>query len=279
MTPQAERFSIIVAGDDDAINLAEGALLVAASEYPGLDVGACLERLAQLGVDLSLRLRPDISAADKIIMLNRYLFDELGFRANSDDYYDPRNSFLNDVLERKLGIPLTLAIIYMEIGRHIGLPLQGVSFPGHFLVRCALREGAVILDPYARGVSLGVDDLKARLAAMGRAAVPSRSVVTAMLTAASNHDMLGRLLRNLKAIYTQRKDWLKALAIADHIIFLSPTHAVEYRDRGLFYQHLECFRAALFDLQSYLEMLPGAEDADAIRQQMIELQAAAARLN
>ena len=279
MTPQAERFSIIVAGDDDAINLAEGALLVAACEYPGLDVSACLERLAQLGVDLSLRLRPDISVANKIIMLNRYLFDELGFRANSDDYYDPRNSFLNDVLERKLGIPLTLAIIYMEIGRHIGLPLQGVSFPGHFLVRCALREGAVILDPYARGVSLGVDDLKARLAAMGRAAVPSRSVVAAMLTAASNHDMLGRLLRNLKAIYTQRKDWLKALAIADHIIFLSPTHAVEYRDRGLFYQHLECFRAALFDLQSYLEMLPGAEDADAIRQQMIELQAAAARLN
>ena len=114
---------------------------------------------------------------------------------------------------------------------------------------------------------------------MGQAAVRSRSVVAAMLTAASNHDMLGRLLRNLKAIYTQRKDWLKALAIADHIIFLSPGHAVEYRDRGLFYQHLECFRAALFDLQSYLEMLPGAEDADAIRQQMIELQAAAARLN
>ena len=279
MTPQAERFSIIVAGDDDAINLAEGALLVAACEYPGLDVSACLERLARLGVDLSLRLRPDISVANKIIMLNRYLFDELGFRANSDDYYDPRNSFLNDVLERKLGIPLTLAIIYMEIGRHIGLPLQGVSFPGHFLVRCALREGAVILDPYARGVSLGVDDLKARLAAMGQTAVPSRSVVAAMLTAASNHDMLGRLLRNLKAIYTQRKDWLKALAIADHIIFLSPGHAVEYRDRGIFYQHLECFRAALFDLQSYLEMLPGAEDADAIRQQMIELQAAAARLN
>ena len=256
MTPQAERFSIIVAGDDDEINLVEGTLLVAACEYPGLDVGICLERIAQLGVDLSLRLRPDIS-----------------------DYYDPRNSFLNDVLERKLGIPLTLAIIYMEIGRHIGLPLQGVSFPGHFLVRCALREGAVILDPYACGVSLGIDDLKARLAAMGQAAVPSRSVVAAMLTAASNRDMLGRLLRNLKSIYTQRKDWLKALAIADHIIFLSPGHALEYRDRGLFYQHLECFRAALFDLQSYLEMLPGAEDADAIRQQMIELQAAAARLN
>jgi len=202
MTPQAERFSIIVAGDDDEINLVEGTLLVAACEYPGLDVGNCLERIAQLGVDLSLRLRPDISATGKIIMLNRYLFDELGFRANRDDYYDPRNSFLNDVLERKLGIPLTLAIIYMEIGRHIGLPLQGVSFPGHFLVRCALREGAVILDPYARGVSLGIDDLKARLAAMGQAAVPARSVVAAMLTAASNRDMLGRLLRNLKSIYT-----------------------------------------------------------------------------
>ena len=279
MTPQAERFSIIVAGDDDAINLAEGALLVAACEYPDLDVGGWLARLEQIGVTLARRLRPDISAADKIIMLNRYLFDELGFCGNSDDYYDPRNSFLNDVLERKLGIPLTLAIVYMEVGRHLGLPLQGVSFPGHFLVKCALREGAVILDPYARGVSLGVDDLKARLAALGQAAVPSRSVVTGMLTAASQREILGRLLRNLKAVYARREAWLKALPIADHLIFLNPGQAEEYRDRGVVYRHLECFRAALFDLQSYLEMRPGAEDADAVRGQMIELRAAAARLN
>jgi regulator of sirC expression with transglutaminase-like and TPR domain len=277
--PQSERFRKIVAGADENIDLVEAALLVAAGEYPDLDVDAYAGRVTALAAALNQRLRPDISPADKIILLNRYLFDELGFRGNAANYYDPRNSFLNDVLDRKLGIPLTLAILYMAVGRRLGLPLHGVSFPGHFLVKCSLRDGAVILDPYARGVSLSFDDLKLRLRHLDNSAEPSRSVIAGMLVAASNRDMLLRLLRNLKSIYAQQKEWLKALPVADRIICVTPDQPEEYRDRGMCYLNLECFRAALFDLQAYLKMLPMAQDADRVRSQMVELQSAAARLN
>lgn len=279
MTPQAERFRKIVAGPDESINLAEAALLIAAGEYPRLDVAACLGRIDDMGAALKQRMRADISAAEKIILLNRYLFDELGFRGNSGHYYDPRNSYLNEVLERKLGIPLTLAIVYLEVGRRIGLPVQGVSFPGHFLIKCNLREGAIVLDPYARGISLSFDDLKQRLRKLDNSAEPSRSVVAGRLTSASNRDMLVRLLRNLKSIYTGQKAWLKALSATDHIIWVIPGLAEEYRDRGLFYLNLECFRAALFDLQVYLKMLPTAPDADSVRSRLVEVQSVAARLN
>lgn len=279
MTPQAERFRQLVAGADEHINLAEAALLIAAEEYPDIDVDAYLQRIDGLAATLRQRLRADISPADKIIVLNRYLFDELGLRANSADYYDPRNSYLNEVLDRRLGIPLTLAIIYLEIGRRIGLPLQGVAFPGHFLVKCALREGAVILDPFARGASLGFDDLKLRIRNLDQGAEPSRSVIAGMLVSAGNREILVRMLRNLKSIYTQKKLWIKALTVSDQIICVTPGLAEEYRDRGLCYLNLECFRAALFDLQAYLKMLPGARDADRVRTRVVELQRVAARLN
>jgi regulator of sirC expression with transglutaminase-like and TPR domain len=269
----------MVAGPDETINLAEAAMLIAAAEYPALDVDAGLARLEGLAAALKQRLRPDISAAEKIIFLNRYLFDELGFRGNSGSYYDPRNSFLNDVLGRKLGIPLTLAIVYMEIGRRIGLPLQGVSFPAHFLVKCPLREGAIVLDPYARGISLGFDDLKRRLREIDNSLEPSRSVVAAMLAGAGNKDMLLRLLRNLKSIYVGQQAWLKALTVTEYIICVTPDLAEEYRDRGMFYLNLECFRAAQFDLKAYLTMLPTAQDADSVRSRLVDLQSVTARLN
>jgi regulator of sirC expression with transglutaminase-like and TPR domain len=279
MTPQFERFRQLVTGPDESINLAEGALLVAAAEYPQLDVAAGLAQIEALAAILQQRLRADISPADRLIMLNHYLFDELGFRGNSADYYDPRNSFLSDVLDRRLGIPLTLAIVYIEIGRRIGLPLHGVSFPSHFLVKCALRDGAVVIDPYARGASLGFDDLKQRLREMDSSLEPSRSVVAALLASADNKEILLRLLRNLKSIYTRRENWLKALWVTEHIICVTPDAAEEYRDRGMFYLNLECFRAALFDLKAYLTMLPTARDADSVRSRLVELQSAAARLN
>lgn len=279
MTPQAERFRNVVAGDDEEINLAEAALLVAAGEYPDLDVDAYLARVDALAETFRQRLRADISPSDKIILLNRYLFDELEFRGNSENYYDARNSFLNDVLDRKLGIPLTLAMLYITVGRRAGLPLQGVSFPGHFLVKCALREGAVILDPYLRGISLGFDDLRQRIRNLDQGIAPSRSVIAGMLKGASNRDMLVRLLRNLKSIYTEQEAWLKALSATDQIICVTPDIAEEYRDRGMFYLNLECFRAALFDFQAYLKMLPTAQDADRVRSRLVELQSVAARLN
>jgi len=279
MTLQTERFRKIVAGLDENINLAEAALVVAAEEYPDLDVDACLACLDEMGERLLQRLPADLGTADRIARLNHYLFEELGFRGNRENYYDPRNSFLNDVIERKLGIPLTLAIVYLEVGRRIGLSLHGVSFPGHFLVKCTLREGTAVLDPYAGGISLGIDDLRQRLRSLDNTAEPSRSVISGMLAAADNRDILLRLLRNLKSIYTEQKAWQKALMASDHIICVTPDLAEEYRDRGMFYRKLECFRAALFDLQAYLKMLPTAHDADRVHRYLVELQSAASRLN
>ena len=279
MSLRGGRFAEIAASADDTINLAEGALVIASEEYPGLDIGAYLVRLDEMGATLKRRLRADISPADTIVALNRFVFEENGFTGNSADYYDARNSFLNEVLDRKRGIPITLAIVYIEIGRRIGLPLQGISFPGHFLVKCPLREGAVILDPYARGMSLGLDELRKRVKALGSGTEPPDPVIANMLAAAGNKEILARMLRNLKAIYTHHKDWIKALSAADRIITIMPLCAEEYRDRGTIYVNLECFRAALFDLQAYLQMLPAAKDADTVREQVVELQTAAARLN
>ena len=279
MTPQAERFGRIVACDDAAIHLAEAALLIAAEEYRELDVAAYLVRLDDMAAALKRRLRPDISHADTIIALNRFLFDEQGFAGDAANYYDVRNSFLNEVLDRKRGIPITLGVVYLEIGRRIGLPVQGVSFPAHFLVKCALREGTVVLDPYARGASLGFDELRQRVKALRNGVMPTRSMVTDMLAAASNKEIIMRILRNLKGIYQHHKEWAKALRAADRIISVMPGMAEEYRDRGMIYLNLECFRAALFDLQAYLAMLPVARDAASVRRQVIELQAVASRLN
>ncbi len=279
MTPQARRFQQIVCGPDEAINLAEAALLVAAEEYCDLDIAAYLARLDDMAATLKRRLRPDISPADTIVALNRFLFDEHGFTGNAADYYDPRNSFLNEVLDRKRGIPLTLALVYIEIGRRIGLPVQGIAFPAHFLVKCPLREGTVVLDPYAKGISLSFEELKQRIKSLRRGVEPPRSVMAQMLAAASNKDILVRMLRNLKGIYSHHKEWMRALAATDRIISVMPDLAEEYRDRGMIYLNLECFRAALFDLQSYLKMLPVANDADSVHQKVVELQAVASRLN
>jgi len=279
VTPQAERFGQMVSGPDEAINLAEAALLIASEEYPGLDIAAYLARLDEMAATLSRRLRADISPADTIVALNRFLFDEHGFSGNAADYYDPRHSFLNDVLDRKRGIPLTLALVYMEIGRRIGLPVQGISFPAHFLVKCQLREGMVVLDPYAKGISLSFDEIRRRIKSLRNDAEPPRSVIAGMLATASNKDILVRMLRNLKGIYSHHQQWLKALAATDRIISVMPGLAEEYRDRGMIYLSLECFRAALFDLQAYIKMLPVAADADSVRQKVVELQRVASRLN
>ena len=224
-------------------------------------------------------VRADISPADTIIALNRFLFDEHGFSGNAADYYDPRHSFLNEVLDRKRGIPLTLALVYMEIGRRVGLPVQGISFPAHFLVKCQLREGMVVLDPYAKGISLSFDEIRRRIKSLRNDAEPPRSVIAGMLATASNKDVLVRMLRNLKGIYSHHQQWLKALAATDRIISVMPGLAEEYRDRGMIYLSLECFRAALFDLQAYIKMLPVAADADSVRQKVVELQRVASRLN
>lgn len=275
----AERWQEIAAMPDPQINLAEAALVIAAGEYQKLDISGYLGRIEEFAAQFTRRLRQDIPPTEIIIALNHFLFDELGFTGNSEEFYDPRNSFLNDVIDRKLGIPITLSILYIEIGRRAGLKLRGVSFPGSFLVKCPVRDGALILDPYARGASLSIEDLRQRLRILHHGVELAPETVKSMIAAASNKEILARMLRNLKGIYTNRDDMLKALAAVDRIIAVEPGAALEYRDRGSIYLKLECFRAALADFRQYLLMEPRADDADAVLQQVCALQQIASRLN
>jgi regulator of sirC expression with transglutaminase-like and TPR domain len=275
---KSERLRQIVSGPDEDISLAEAALLIAGHEYPDLPVSAYLSRLDELAHGLRMRIGEDATDLERIAELNQFLFGDLGFRPNSEDYYDPRNSFLNEVLERRTGIPLTLSVIYMELGRKIGLPLKGVSYPGHFLVKCAVPEGALVLDPYSGGISLGLQDLQKRLREV-RGGEVSRAIVAELLVSASNKEIIVRLLRNLKAIYLRGHDLDKALPIMDWIIATMPEQTPELRDRGMIYQELECPRAALADFEEYLKRSASCEDADEIRRRIIDLRRDAARLN
>lgn len=276
---QAERWHRIVAAPKDCINIAEAALVIAAEEYPDLDVDGYLIRIDDMAASLRKRLRQDITATETIIALNHYVFEELGFSGNADDYYDPRNSFLNQVIDRRLGIPITLSVVYIEIGRRVGLALHGVSFPGNFLVKCVVRDGAIILDPYAGGASLSIVELQHRLQALQNGINVTPAAVEGILSAADGKEILARVLRNLKGIYLQQKDMLKALSATERIIALLPAAGEEYRDRGKIYLDLECFRAALSDFRHYLKLIPGAGDAQAVKQRVAELQQVVARLN
>ena len=276
----AQEWRRIAGMRDEDVSLAEGALWIAASEYPGLAIDDYLACLHDMAAKLRGRLRADIATADKLMALNHYLFDELGFSGNSDDFYDPRNSFLNEVIERRVGIPITLGVVYIEIGRRIGLGLHGVSFPGHFLVKCALRDGIVVLDPYSRGVSLDADELQQRLRAAGSPGDVDGAILAHLLGAASNKEVLGRMLRNLKGIYVERADWLRALSASERVIALLPDDAgEEYRDRAGIYLKLECIRAALGDFNTYLRQCPGAAEAETVTAQIAELAPRVARLN
>ena len=274
----SERLQLVLSGPEEAIDLAEAALLIATHAYPDLDVAHHLTRIEELAKTLESRIQPDSDPSQRILALNQYLFAELGFAASEKDYYDPRNSCLNEVLDRRVGIPITLSLLYMEIGARIGLPLEGVSFPGHFLVKCALPEGTVVLDPYAGGISLGVADLQKRLRD-GRGDEVSSAIVDGMLNAAGKKEIVLRLLRNLKAIYLRSQQFDRALPILDWIIATVPDQPPELRDRGMIYQELECARAALADFERYLELSPGCDDRDEIRGRIVELQHQSARLN
>ena len=280
MTQSArERWERLTAVHSKEVSLAEGALLIAADEYEELDVDRYLVRIDDMAGTLKRRLRSDIGTTEALLALNRYVFEDLGFTGNTDDYYDPRNSFLNDVIERKLGIPITLAVLYIEIGRRIGLPLEGVSFPAHFLVKCVLHEGTIVIDPYARGASLAVEDLKDRLRSFSSEIDLDPAVLTSLLAAAAPKEILARMLRNLRGIYKNRGERLKALSAAHRIVALLPESADDYRERAELHAELECFRAELGDFQQYLKLKPDAHDSVSVARRIAELEPLVARLN
>jgi regulator of sirC expression with transglutaminase-like and TPR domain len=272
-------FEDIAAAQDGDINLAQAALLLAAEEYPDLDVGAYLDKLEQMALALKRRLPVGAVPANLIAALNKFLFQELGFAGEVAEYYEARNNFLNEVIDRRRGIPITLAIIYIDIGRRIGLAIEGVSFPAHFLVKCKFSEGMVVLDPFAGGISLSIDELVTRIESLHPGMQPSKAAVMEMLASARNKDILARILRNLKHAYIQQKDWTKALSASDRIIKLIPGGAEEYRDRGMIYLNLECARAALADLQAYLNLSPSAHDVEQVQKKVADLTITVGKLN
>lgn len=278
-TPALERLNELVRGPDGDLDLAEAALLIAKTEYPALDIPAYLAQLDELAARLRARV-PDAAGLEQMVVsLNELLFEELGFSGNTDNYYDPRNSFLNEVLDRKLGIPITLCIIYMEVGRRVGLELEGVSFPGHFLVKFATDEGDVVLDPFAGGVPLTEEELVDRLEETYGQHRVVNSALPQLLAAASKRDILVRMLRNLKVVYVHQERFEKALDVTNQILLISPELAEEVRERGQLYERLECHRSALLDYQRYLRLEPQAPDLADIRNRIIALEPTAQRLN
>lgn len=272
------RLTALLERPEDSICLAEAALLVAEGQYPGLDIEDYLGRIDGYARELQERLGDDAGPTARLGALNQYLFQELGFAPDTDNYYDPRNSFLNDVLERRRGIPLSLSILYIAVGRRLGLDLRGVSFPGHFLVKCPVDGGVVVLDPYYRGLSLSLEDLQKRLREV-RGGEVSRAIVSEMLVSAAPREVMVRMLRNLKSIYLKAQRFNDALAVLEWIVPLAPAEHEEVRDRGIVYQELECFRAALADFERYVAREPKAPDAEAIRGRIVEMQKRAAQLN
>lgn len=264
---------------DDEFDLAEAALLLARFEYPFLDVATYLERLDSLAAELKARIEQEADIAERILALNQFLFSEQGFAPNLKNFYDPRNSFLNDVLERKTGIPITLSIVYMEVARRIGLPIQGVSFPGHFLVKIPLEKGDIVLDPFAGGRPLTEAELLERLKPVYGDLAPASISLEPFLVPAQKKEILVRMLRNLKAIYMHKQIFDKALAVLNDILAIAPLVPEEWRDRGSVFEQLECFRAASQDYERYLELQPGAPDLFDIRERLIGLKSQTARLN
>lgn len=284
MSAPLEPFAELLAREDARIDLAHACLLIAEDAYPGLDVPAYLAELDRLAQRLRARLPQAHAGEEKVIALNAFLFEELGFTGNVEAYYDPRNSYLNEVMDRKTGIPISLSIVYMEIGRRFGLPLEGVSFPGHFLVRLRVRGGVLMLDPFAGGAPQSVDELRARVARVippeATGGVPVEDLpLDQFIEPASNRQILARVLRNLKGIYRQTDDPARLLDVLNRMLVLSPRSRPDLRDRGLVYQRLECWRPALQDLTDYLDLEPDAADLAEIRARVIELRSRCARLN
>ena len=284
MMVDLQGFEKVLSRKDERIDLASACLMIAQDAYPDLDLERYLGEIERMAMRLRASTPQALSAEERVVALNNFFFGELGYRGNTDEYYDPRNSYLNDVIDRRTGIPITLAVLYMEVGRRVGLPLQGVSFPGHFLVRMRLRGGTLVLDPFSGGAPQSEAELRERLQRVipkGAAGnLPLADLpLEQFLEPATNRQILSRVLRNLKGIYRETDKPERMLQVLNRMLLVAPDATSELRDRGLLYQRLECYRAALKDLSDYVEREPEAPDYDDMRVKLVELTALCARLN
>jgi regulator of sirC expression with transglutaminase-like and TPR domain len=266
-TPARARFAALL--DRTEIPLDEVALAIAAEEYADLDAHATMARLDALAEEVAARvgdLRPPL----RVLQAMRAVFREHGFQGNEKEYYDPRNSFLNEVMDRKLGIPITLSILTIEVARRLGLRLLGVGFPGHFLVKCPIQPGLpgeVFIDAFNGWEILGVDECTARF----RAVLHGRPFDHSLLEPVDSRHILTRLLHNLKRIYVERGDDVRTLWVVDRLLQITPDDLEERRDRGLVSARLGGTAAAARDLEAYVRGNPRASDVDDVKALLREL--------
>lgn len=250
------------------VNLARAALYIAMEEYPDLNVELYLQRLDRMAGELQQRLPQEPYPLKIIQAINQYLFEDLKFAGDTSVYYDPRNSFLNDVLDRRLGIPITLSLVYLELANRINFPMAGVGLPGHFLIRPTIEDMAIFVDPFNRGEILFTQDCQHRLKQLyGESARLSPHHLEGISPTA----FITRMLVNLKLIYLQQRDVVRALRAIDWVLMIYPEAVSERRDRGLLHYQQGHLRAAQQDLERYLIERPEASDAYEIRQVLAQI--------
>lgn len=258
------RFERLLAQDEAAIDLARACLLIAEDAYPGLDVDGYLGEIERFGAKLRARLGAGVAPEERVVALNAYLFDELGFAGNTDDYYDPRNSYLNEVLDRRLGIPITLSILAVGVGRRCGVPVVGVGLPGHFIAKAVGPHGEeVLFDPFHDGQLLdraGVADLIG--AVTGRPFAPTDEA----LEPTPPGFVVLRMLANLKGAYLRDPpDFARAARVIGRMAQLAPDDPSHRRDLGVALIRADRPGAAVGHLEAYLTACPEGEDAHAVR--------------
>lgn len=267
-----EYFASLVA-DDASLSVIEAATAIAHDDYPALDCQAVLGEVDALAARLKARIAADAAPMQRLRLLNRFYFQELGFAGNVNDYYDAKNSYLHCVLQTRRGIPITLAVLYIEIATQVGLHASGVSFPGHFLVKLRMPQGEVVIDPFT-GQSMSREALEALLVPYRRRqSLPGSSSLplALFLQPATPREIVARMLRNLKEIHRSADDWLRLHAVLQRLVILLPEAWEERRDRGLAAAELGAVKSAVADLSTYLEHVPHAGDRSAIHERLLEL--------
>ncbi len=252
-----QRFLQATRQPDEQIDLERAALYIAQEEYPDLDVEAVVQDLDRMADEARDYLPVEPYPMKILQAINRYLYEDLGFVGNAQDYYEPRNSFLNQVLERRTGIPITLSLVYLAIARRVDFPMVGIGLPGHFLIRPAVEEMEIFVDPFHQGEILFLADCAERLQQVVGRPVPMQPQ---FLAAVTPRQFLARMLTNLKMIYFNKGDIAKTLAAIERILLLFPETPLELRDRGMLYFRLNRWVEARQDLEAYLEKVPQADD-------------------
>lgn len=271
--PSPLQYFAALVQSDDHLPLLEAAASLAQDEYPGLDVQQVLGEVDHLAARLARRVGDTTGPMERLRALNQFFFDDLGFAGNVNDYYNPDNSYLHAVLHTRRGIPISLAVLWLELAAGLGLRADGVGFPGHFLVQVNLGEGRVVVDPFT-GQSLSRGELRERIEELhpGLAAVPGAEIPLApYLRPTGARLILARMLRNLQDIHRTQEDWPRFVAVQDRLIVLLPRAWAEYRDRGLALAQVGERRRARDDLSLYLREASDASDHQAVAERLAAL--------